>query len=170
MSNKKRLKFIEENFWSTFYAINVPKHIKGIPEHIEHVRFRLYDHVEDAHLTIMVKDVKSVGMLDLDETYITNEGIKELTKLESIRELRLKGCSEITDEAMPYICAIKGLELLHLIGTNVTENGFAEINKLTQLKKLLIPREIADAVLEEIYVNLPNGCELIVAYKIYPFD
>ena len=168
--NKKREKLAEQEFWGTFYYMNVPNHIDGIPLHVEQVRFRLYNHVDDDHLRRMVQGVKSVGQLDLDETDITNEGIEELVKLDYISELRLKGCHHITDGAMPFICSIKGLELLHLIGTSITTAGFQQIGKLTSLKKLLIRAEREDPLLEEIYINLPKGCEFIVNYKGYPFN
>ncbi|TKC12642.1 hypothetical protein FA048_03215 [Pedobacter polaris] len=170
MRNKKKEKLAEQEFWGTFYYMNVPKHIDGIPLHVEQVRFRLYNHVDDDHLVRMVQGIKSVGQLDLDETYITNAGIAELVKLDSITELRLKGCDSITNEAMPFICSINGLELLHLIGTSITTAGFEQIGKLTSLKKLLIRADRDDPLLEEIYVQLPKGCELIVDYKGYPFD
>ena len=170
MRNKKKEKQADQQFWTTFYYMNVPRHIPGIPLHVEQVRFRLYDHVDDDHLIRMVQGIKSVGQLDLDETEITNLGIEELVKLDSIKELRLKGCRNITNEAMPFICAIKGLELLHLIGTAITSAGFQQIGKLSSLKTLLIRADRDDPLLEEIYVNLPQGCEFIVDYKIYPFS
>ncbi|WP_316770166.1 hypothetical protein [Pedobacter frigiditerrae] len=170
MRNKKREKQADQQFWGTFYYMNVPKHIPGIPMHVEQVRFRLYDHVDDDHLIRMVQGIKSVGQLDLDETDITNEGIAELVKLDYITELRLKGCHDITNEAMSFICDIKGLELLHLIGTSITTAGFQQIGKLTSLKKMLIRADRDDPLLEEIYINLPKDCEFIVDYKRYPFS
>lgn len=170
MRSKKRERLAEQEFWGNFYDINVPKHIPGIPLHVQQVRFRLYDHVTDDHLVRMVTGIKSIGQLDLDETDITNAGIEELVKLDYITELRLKGCRTITNDAMPIICNIKGLELLHLIGTSITTEGFGNIGKLTSLKKLLIRADREDPLLEEIYVNLPKDCEFIVDYKGYPFD
>ncbi len=76
MRKKQKLKLVEEEFWRTFYYINIPKHINGIPAQVEHVRFRVYDHVDDGHLARTVEFVTSVGMLGLDETEITNAGIE----------------------------------------------------------------------------------------------
>jgi hypothetical protein len=170
MRKKKQEKLAEELFWGTFYYMNVPKHFEGIPEHVEHVRFRLYDYVDDDHLRRMVEVVKSVGMLDLDATEITNLGVKELVQLDNISELRLKGCRNIDNGAMDYICQLKGLTLLHLIGTEITTDGFEKINHLKNLQKLLIRADIEDPKLEEIYANLAPGCKMIVNYKEYPFN
>jgi len=170
MRKKKKEKLTDEMFWGTFYYMNVPKHIDGIPEHIDHVRFRLYDHVDDDHLRRMAQWVKSIGMLDLDETDITNTGIEELIKLDGITELRLKGCGNIDNDAMIYICKIKRLALLHLIGTSITTGGFEKISNLKALKKLLISADRDDPKLEEIYASLAPGCEMIVDYKSYPFE
>jgi hypothetical protein len=169
MRKKKKEKLAHEMFWDTFYYMNVPKHLEGIPEHVEHVRFRLYDYVDDNYLYKMAEVVKSVGMLDLDETEITIEGIKELTTLDNVRELRLKGCKNIANDAMPHICQLKGLTLLHLIGTEITTDGFGQIGNLTELRKLLISADRDDPKLEEIYANLAPACEMIVNYKEYPF-
>jgi hypothetical protein len=170
MKSKKREKQADKQFWETFYYMNVASRNSETPFHIEKVRFRLYDYVDDDDLVRMVNGIRSVGQLDLDETDITNAGIEALVELDYVTELRLKGCSNITNEAMPFICAIKGLELLHLIGTAVDGDGFAHIGNLKHLKTLLIPKEIDSTLLEEIFVNLPKDCELIVGYKIYPFD
>jgi hypothetical protein len=170
MRKKKKEKLVEEQFWATFYYMNIPKHIDGIPEHVERVRFRLYESVYDEDLVMMVQGVKSVGQLDLDETYITNAGVEELVKLDSIRELRLKGCWSITNEAMPFICSIKGLELLHLGSTGITTEGFKEIGKLKDLKLLLISADTDDEKLAEIFVQLPANCQFLVNHKEYPFD
>lgn len=170
MKSKRSDRKADDRFWETFYYMNGPKHSNGIPFHVEKVRFRLYDYVDDDDLVRMVGGINSVGQLDLDETDITNTGIEELVKLDSVQELRLKGCTNLTNEAMPFICSIKGLELLHLIGTSITTDGFKDIGKLSSLKKLLITADREDPLLEEIYVQLAKGCEFIVNYKIYPFN
>lgn len=168
MRRKKTEALASNTFWSNFFYFNIPKHINEIPSHVERVNFRYYG-ANDNDLERMGQKVSSIYQLDLDETDITDEGVKYLTRLENITELRLKGCKQITDQAMASICMLKGLELLHLIGTNITTDGFKRIGDLKQLKTLLISADAEDPLLEEIFISLNPNCEFIVNYKAYPF-
>lgn len=168
MRKKKQARLADEAFWSNFFYFNIPDHINEIPAHVERVNFRYYS-ADDEGLLKMVEYVKSIGQLDLDGTDITNEGIKHLTQLENITEIRLKGCKQIDNNAMPDVCQIKGLELLHLINTAINTDGFEHIGQLTRLKTLLLSADENDPKLEEIYISLAPGCKMIVNYKSYPF-
>jgi len=168
MRKKKREKLAEDTFWANFFYFNIPAHINEVPAHLDRVNFRYYS-ANDEDLFRMIEYVKSIYQLDLDETDVTDEGMKHLSQLDNITEIRLKGCREISDLGMAYICQFKGVELLHLYGTGVTTAGFGQIGLLTKLKTLIIEADINDPKLEEIYTALPPGCELIVSYKAYPF-
>ena len=61
MRNKKREKQADKHFWETFYYMNVASGNTETPFHIEKVRFRLYDHVDDDDLVRMVSGIRSVG-------------------------------------------------------------------------------------------------------------
>jgi hypothetical protein len=169
MRKKKKEALAVQTFWANFFYFNLPKHLEEVPAHVERVNFRYYG-ANDDDLFCMLEKVKSIYQLDLDETDITNEGLAYLTRLENLTELRLKGCSQITNEAMDAICQFKGLELLHLIGTGITTEGFEKIGALKQLKMLLISAEPSDPKLEEIFISLTTDCEFIVNYKAYPFE
>jgi len=172
LRKKKLQQLKEQQFWSTFFYFNVPKHLTEIPAHIDRVNFRIWDHVEDDHLLLMLSKVKSINMLDLDETDITNEGIKYLTKLEQLKELRLKGIQQIDDDCMEQLNQIKDLELLHLGGTSVTLDGLSKLSDLQKLKVLLLSVPEAEEIKEKMLLlnaMLPH-CEFILNYKSYEFD
>jgi hypothetical protein len=168
MRRKKKEALAIHSFWSNFFYFNIPKHLDEIPSHVERVNFRYYG-ASDEDLLLMLEKVKSIYQLDLDETDITNEGIEHLTRLDYVTEIRLKGCRQINNEAMNSICQLKGLELLHLVGTGIDTDGFEKISHLKNLKRLLISAERSDPKLEEIYISLAQNCEFIVNYKAYPF-
>ena len=143
-----------------------------IPVHIERVNFRIWDHVNDDHLLLMVSKVKSINMLDLDETAITNEGIKHLTRLEQIKELRLKGIAAIDNTCMEYLNKLKDLELLHLGGTAVTLDGLMKLSSLQKLKVMLLSIPMDEEIKEkmlQLKALLPH-CEFILNYKSYEFE
>jgi len=167
MRKKKKQKLKEETFWANFCHFNLPKEQNEIPTHIKRVNFRLSG-ADDEDLQLMAGYIKSIEQLDLDETEITNLGLHYLTQLESIKELRLKGCQGIDDDGLPYIYQIKGLELLHLGSTSITVARLQEINKLPYLKTLLISaNDDEEILLPQIARQLPKDCVFIVNHKDY---
>lgn len=172
MRKKKQEKLKEEQFWSTFCYFNLPKNRVTIPPDLERVNFRIWDHVNDEHLLMMMSRVKSINYLDLDETNITNEGVKHLTQLHHIKELRLKGITAIDDSGMGSLNKLKGLELLHLGGTSVTLNGLTQLGSLQNLRVLLLSLTASEEVRKKMLElkKLLPGCEFIFNYKSYLFD
>ena len=164
MNKKKKRKQLEQRFWSTFFSICVPAHVDEVPQHIDHVRMRLWDKVIDEYLEMMVTQVRSINMLDLDETDITNDGIEHLTKLDFIRELRLKGIREINDDCIIHLNKIKGLKLLHIRGTAVTLDGVLKLDALQELKQLFISDKNDEPDPEKIRQlrELMPDCEFVV--------
>lgn len=165
MRKNKKARIKEEKFWDAFFSINVPKGIDELPRHLNHVRFRLYN-TDDEGLSMMVPELDSIDMLDLDETDITNEGIKHLEALLFIKELRLKGCNGIDDDCIPSINKIKGLELLHLGSTPVTTDGVLKLFVPT-LKRLFISADHDDdskAKLRRFCRSFPD-CEVVVNHR-----
>jgi Leucine-rich repeat (LRR) protein len=165
---KKMLRLKEEQFWNNFFYFNVPKHLEQVPEHLERVNFRIYN-VDDYGLGEMVEYVKTINMLDLDGTDVTNEGIAHLTKLQELKELRLKECLGVDNRCIIHLNKLTGLTLLHLGGTAITAKDVLGLADLHRLKLLLISsvdynNEVDDY--KAIKALLPN-CELLVDHKAY---
>ena len=168
MRKKKKLKLKEDAFWASFCFFNLPKEQDEIPVHMRRVNFRLGG-VTDEGLELMAGYIKTIEQLDLDETEITVEGVQHLTRLQSIKELRLKGCRQINNDALPYLFQLQDLELLHLGGTSISVEALTEIGKLKQLKTLLISADENEMdLLPPIAAQLPAGCEFIVNHQNYP--
>ena len=169
MRKKKKQKLKEQKFWGTFAFFSTPQLPYSIPTHLERVNFRIWDHVDDEQIEMMVTHVQSINMLDLDETEITNYSIQLLTKLSFIKELRLKGCSEIDDEAIPHINNIKGLELLHIDGTSISIKGVLQLSASHPLRMLLIGVDDPEQNLDHLTIiarRFPD-CEFIVNHKSF---
>ncbi|MGQ2982217.1 hypothetical protein [Flavobacterium sp.] len=167
MRRKKIERIKEEKFWENFFYFNVPEGIDELPRHLDHVRFRLYG-VDDEGIAMMVPELDSITMLDLDETDITNDGIMHLTKLHFIKEMRLKGCDRIDDACIPFINKIKGLELLHLCSTPITTDGILRLF-LPGLKQLFISAEYDEDTkvkLQRLCKAFPD-CEVVVNHKLF---
>jgi len=169
LRKKKKQRLKEEQFWGTFAYFSKPQLPDAIPTHLERVNFRIWDHVDDDQIEMMITHVQSINMLDLDETEITNHSIELLGKLSFIKELRLKGCNEIDDDAIPHLNNISGLELLHLGGTPISLNGLLQLSATHPLRMLLISvddPELHQNELTTIAQRFP-ACELIVNHKAF---
>ena len=119
----------------------------------------------------MVSRIASINMLDLDDAYITIKAVEHLTVLEHLAELRLKGCTELYNDCVPYLNKIKGLALLHLVGTHITIEGLVNMNTLIRLKKLFIsvdPKQDITLQMQRLKKELP-ACDFYVNYQLYEF-
>ncbi|RXK57695.1 hypothetical protein ESA94_19410 [Lacibacter luteus] len=167
MRKKKKQKLKEQQFWSTFAYFSRPQLPDAVPTELDRVNFRIWDSVTDDEIELMMTHVRSINMLDLDETEITNYSIELLTQLSFIKELRLKGCNQIDDTAIAHINNIKGLELLHLGGTSISINGLLQLNSEHAFKTLLISVDEPEKYNNELSTLAQRfaDCQLIVNHK-----
>lgn len=171
MNKKKKRKQFEDSFWAALFAIDVPAHLTELPPHLEHVRMRLWDNVVDEHLELLVSGVRSINMLDLDETDITKEGIEHLTKMDFIKELRLKGIRAIDNDCIVHLNKLKGLELLHVKGTSISIDGLLKLDGQPGLKELFFSAD--DGPDKEKMLQLKKlmpECSFTIDGKTYYFE
>ena len=140
LSFTKQLKWnkAEKAFWVKYF--NNPPEPNAIPKEAGVLSFRSSD-ITDSDIGFLTTRVKVIEALELDDAYITIEAIKFLTRLEHIGELRLKGCTELYNDCVPYLTKLKGLNMLHVVGTNVTIDGLTGMHTLTELRKLFLSVE-----------------------------
>jgi hypothetical protein len=153
----------EKEFWKAF-GIDDPEQA---PSHVNHVDFR-YTLLTDEGLALMATRIRSIEMLDLNGTAITNEGIKNLVQMEYIGELRLKECEQIDNGCIQYLNQLHSLKLLYLKSTPVTIEGLMEL-KLANLEHLFFSshqKEIQEGHLQILRTHLPKA-ELIIDGKVY---
>ena len=95
--------------------------------------------------------LKSLKRLDLSFTYVTDVGIEKLQALQQLEDLTLDTCEFITDAAVAYLRANRGLRRLVLRGTDITDISLPYIAELTGLKLLDISYTmLGDAGLESL--------------------
>jgi hypothetical protein len=143
-----------------------------MPPYVRHFDLRRIDDLDDEGLAYTITYVKGIDMLDLNETEITNKSIQLLTKLEYIKELRLKSIREIDDDCADDLNKITSLEFLHLRFTGFTIDGVLKLNALTNLKRIIFTadniNDIKDKMLQ-LKRMLPN-CELLPNSRPYEFE
>jgi hypothetical protein len=163
MNAKKKEKY----FWEKYFAVSYNQANNLNPE-VKRINFRDSE-IDDEEILFLVSKIKVIHQLDLDNTYVTDKGVQYLTKLESIKELRLKGCKGITNKCLPALASMKDLELLHLGGTLVTLGDARALCPLQNLKLLLLSSgEPAELIKKEALVlkSLLPGCEININHKV----
>jgi Leucine-rich repeat (LRR) protein len=69
---------------------------------------------------------RTVKILDLAGTKITDRGVEDLARLESLESLFLSGTT-VTDRAVPALLRLRTLKFLYLSGTPVSEYGLRRL-------------------------------------------
>lgn len=76
---------------------------------------------------------------DLTECMISNDGLRHVTALSKLRELRILSCKGIDDQSMEIFGRLEGLEVLRIGNSfgnrRITDNG---INNIRQLRHLAV--------------------------------
>jgi hypothetical protein len=155
---------MEKYFWKRQFNIS---RLEDVPTEINRYNFRDTE-VDDEWLFWITARVKVIHQLDLDNTLVTDESIRYLSKLESITELRLKGCHSISNACLGNLNKLTGLELLHLQGTAVSLNSIHELKALKNLKMLLLSSDESEEIILEkaaILKGIFPFCEISLTGK-----
>ena len=129
--------------------------------------------ITDASLASL-KEVGSLVTLNLRGTKVTDDGLKHVGELKTLKKLHLEK-TEIGDAGVAHLAGLENLEYLNLYGTRVTDEGLSKLANLKQLKRLYLWKSQATEAganklkesLPELYVNL--GSELKVV-KVEPVE
>ena len=161
--NKKEKKYWEQNW-------GIPSHhLDAMNPEVDRYNFRDWE-TNDEDLFWITSRIKIIHQLDLDNTLVTDEGIGYLTRLELLKELRLKGCHSVTKNCLPHLNKIAGLELLHLIGTQIDLQDIAPLFDLKSLKTLLVSSEAVESEIKEkvkLFQQYLPTCTINVNYRVY---
>jgi len=133
---------------------------------------RPFDDLDDDAFAYIMTKVKGVNMLDLNETEITNESIKLLTRLEYVNELRAKQCRNLDNGCIADLNKLTNLVFLHLKSTAITIDGLLQLNNLPNLKELMFSADDVEIIKEkmlQLKALLP-GCAFTVNSKPWIFD
>jgi hypothetical protein len=124
--------------------------------------------LDDDYLFNLTSRVPIIGAFDLENTNITDEGIKRISKVKNVEKLELKNSRQITKNCQPYIDTLKELVVLNLMKTSITLDDVMVLKELQNLKELYMSSDKdEDYNLEKIIemkVILPN-CIVYVNYE-----
>src|SRR5947209_7558853 len=104
--------------------------------------------VTDAGLKVL-KQLKSLQFLDMGDN-VTDAGLKELKELKHLQSLGL-GYTEVTDAGLKELKELKSLQALNLRDTKITDAGLKELKELKSLQRLdLDNTKVTDVGLKEL--------------------
>ncbi len=96
------------------------RYLNNIP-HLTELTFRGTG-IQNAALSIL-EGMLFLQYLDVSYTDISDSALPALSVLPRLKELRLKGCSKITDAGIAHLQAVKPLRRLELSETGITDRG-----------------------------------------------
>ena len=125
-----------------------PEQIKADPEWLQEI-------VDDGWLSWFDR----VWYVVLNETSISDEGLRHLTVLKNLAWLYLYD-TQISDEGMKHISGLSNLEILYLGNTRVSDEGLKHLSGLTNLEMLYLRKtQVTDEGVKELQKALPY-CEI----------
>ncbi|MCI9843368.1 hypothetical protein [Flavobacterium pectinovorum] len=172
-----KLKGIEKQFWWHFGQI---KDSKDIPTEVSGISGVDDPEYNDDYFAMLTDKVRIMNSIYLKETYITDEGVKHISKLQGLKDLTLMKHPKITKASLPYLNKLVDLEYLDIWDTGIILEDLVALDQLKSLKELYVSSAIkADdgsfsdldnerilehlIVLEDIFPN----CTFFVDFKKY---
>jgi hypothetical protein len=130
----------EKKFWQHYYRIeklaDIPSEMKGIVS--------IDSDLDDDCIFYLTSRVPIIRAFDLENTNITDEGIKLISKVKHVDKLELKDSRQITKNCLPYINTLKELVLLNLMKTSIALNDVIVLKDLQNLKELYMSSDKED--------------------------
>jgi hypothetical protein len=96
----------------------------------------LYDSAKTDTLLERLVAVPGIEVVKLDMTDVTDEGMKSLAAIKGLKSLTVYGGGRVGDQGMSHLSAAASLERLQLINTRVTDQGLSSLGKLANLRSL----------------------------------
>lgn len=149
----------------------LPRSHRGQPDMAELQRLRalprlrcasFYDFpLDDAGLAFLC-EVRTIEDLVLQNTRVSNTGLRQLARLPALTHLRLKDNRQLGDECVPHLVAISRLQNLQVHETSITALGLARLAELPELRDLCVDDETGtEAELRELSMLMPR-CEILI--------
>ncbi|MGD9680176.1 MAG: protein kinase [Candidatus Obscuribacterales bacterium] len=108
--------------------------------------------ISDAGLVDLASHMRSLSILRLPDTRVSDSGIKNIGLLKDLTELDLRGCN-ITDGGLKHLSSLKNLRVLDLSFCHLKGPG---LQYLTQMSKLHTLNLRSTSIHDEYLANLSN--------------
>lgn len=151
----------EKYFWERYFQI---KNSDDLPSEIGCIRGIDSEHDDEFFYFISLR-VGKVERIDLRCSQVTDEGVKHIAHLKTLKELRLKDHRSVTKACLPDLNQLKELECLDLSKTSIAPEDLYQLTQLKKLQQLIISTDKAEEEfapeLEKLNAHFP-GCSISV--------
>jgi hypothetical protein len=90
-------------------------------------------------------------VVDLSDTGVSDEGMKEVTSHRRLTNLNLQGLGKVTDASLKELAELERLQFLVLSGTGVTDATLRQLAGLERLQFLMLRKTaVTDAGIKEL--------------------
>jgi hypothetical protein len=86
----------------------------------------------------VVAGVTTIAHLNLQDTCITNQGLRVLAHLPRLTSLRLKENAQISNACLPYLLTLTQLEDLQIHETAINQDGLDQLTVMASLRDICI--------------------------------
>lgn len=86
----------------------------------------------------ILSQITRMENLCLQETDITNDGLKHLAPLKQLQYLRLKDNQQLTNDCIPHLLAIEKLKELQIHETSITQEGLDQLAQKQTLALIVL--------------------------------
>lgn len=147
------------SWWRSWLGDDFFAHVQMVSFLVPFMGGPTSDNITD-ELLVHLRSLPRLEVLILEDCdQITDAGLRHLTGLRQLRELRLSR-TQITDEGLDSLSNMCHLKSLHLEEIALTDDGLAKLVHLQQLEELwLLDTEVTDAGVEHL-AKLTNLREL----------
>jgi len=88
------------------------------------------------HIADKLVDYERIIVLQVSDSEMTDQGLHELCRIESVRVLTISNCPELSDQGMAALVKLKNLSTLHLFDLNLSDSAVEHLEKLPPLSGL----------------------------------
>ena len=138
----------EKKFWQKHFRI---EKLEDIPKEWSTLK-RIDSEEDDDFFYFLSLRVTSILEIHLKETFVTDEGIKHISKFKDLKTLYLRNHNKITKESIPYFNKMESLESLNITKTGITLTNLCEILNNQSLKEVFLDSEESrESILEKAF-------------------
>lgn len=117
--------------------------------------------IDDEGLAFLC-EIPTIENLVLQNTRVSNMGLRQLARLPALTHLRLKDNRQLSDACVPHLLALAHLRDLQVHETSITAIGLTPLAGLSELRDLCVDRQTGtEAELQELSMLMPR-CEILI--------
>ncbi|WPR70288.1 hypothetical protein SLW70_10055 [Flavobacterium sp. NG2] len=141
----------EKKFWQRHFRI---EKLEDIPKELPLIGgYGFGDEQDDEYFYFISIRVPIVHEIILNDSYVTDEGVKHMANFKELRLLYLRKHKEITKNSIPFFNQMQSLQSLNITKTAITLTNLVESLDNQSLKEVFLDSEEDEAnILDKAFI------------------